>query len=456
MKPSKPINYKMIGGGQAYNQNVNQNNLPEFSGFLEPLFRLSSGVLQKGAKYAIEATAHFLNVDISGKNQNEILDSFNQALTNPETRRKFIEFATNFADNASIILQITKPIFEEAVRNMLSIFEEIAKKAGSTVVKVGKHVTSEVPILGTIISMVYLFDDITKFIQSSISAGMKLSTTANASVIKAKEQWDTLKQLKQDSNKSQERIDNNLNMMINQRQGQNPYRVQSQGQGQSQTQSQSQGQIPYQGEAQGQTEPPYQSQNQGEAQGQNQNQGEAQGQNQNQGEAQGQNQNQDEAQGQNQGQNIIPNNISGFVKKKVNQLQKSETFNKYKDLTQNNLNQLQKSNSFNQIKDLAQNNLTKLQKSNSFNKFKDLAQNKLNQIKKSESLNKLNNYFGKKVNEAKNIKNIADLKNFTGNTVKGILNKTNKTINNQLSKVNKQTAGKKYKYKHKITKRRSI
>lgn len=178
--------------------NDNNNNDPDiisrFPGIIGPLFNLASNAANSAANFAIQAIANFLKIDIANKDARTIFTELNTILQDPETRKKFLEFAQNIALNADLIIESAKPVTKSIIRQFVQIFSEIAEKGGQSLIKVGKEVALSIPVIGTLIGMVFLFDDIVKMIQSSIAAGMSLLTLTNGSAIQIKENYDNLKQ----------------------------------------------------------------------------------------------------------------------------------------------------------------------------------------------------------------------------------------------------------------------
>ena len=180
------------------NSNANNNNeadiISRFPGIIGPLFNLASNAANSAANFAIQAIANFLKIDIANKDARTIFTELNTILQDPETRKQFLEFAQNIALNADLIIESAKPVTKSIVRQFVQIFSEIAEKGGQSLIKVGKEFALSIPVIGTVIGMVFLFDDVVKMIQSSIAAGMSLLTLTNGSAIQIKENYDNLKQ----------------------------------------------------------------------------------------------------------------------------------------------------------------------------------------------------------------------------------------------------------------------
>ena len=180
------------------NANNNDNNdadiISRFPGIIGPLFNLASNATNSAANFAIQAIANFLNINIANKDTKTIFTELNAILQDPETRKQFLEFAQNIALNADLIIESAKPVTKSIIRQFVQIFSEIAEKGGQSLIKVGKEVALSIPVIGTVIGMVFLFDDVVKMVQSSIAAGMSLLTLTNGSAIQIKENYNNLKQ----------------------------------------------------------------------------------------------------------------------------------------------------------------------------------------------------------------------------------------------------------------------
>jgi len=160
-------------------------------GILASLSKYSASVLLQAIAIAKSAILKQLNVETKpGQSSAELFEEVNQILEDPKTRISFLNFAKNIADKGLSFIQVARPVANKSIEAVVEIFDEIAAKGGKSVVKIGKDVATEIPVLGAVMGFIFMCDDIVKFIQSGIAAIFQTGTKANEIVVNTRSKME--------------------------------------------------------------------------------------------------------------------------------------------------------------------------------------------------------------------------------------------------------------------------
>ena len=166
-------------------------------GILASLSKYSADILLQAIGIVQSAILNQLKIEPKeGQSSVELYGEVNKILEDPETRLAFLNFAKNVADKGLSFIQVARPVANKSIEAVIEIFDEIASKGGKSIVKIGKDVSAEIPILGSILGFIFLCDDIVKFFQSGIAAFFQTGTKANEVVVNTREKMKGASNLK--------------------------------------------------------------------------------------------------------------------------------------------------------------------------------------------------------------------------------------------------------------------
>ena len=215
----------------------------EAPGLLQGLAQYSESVISSAVNYAKNVILEQLKIQQKpGETSLDLYREVNAVLQDPQVRMEFLEFAKNIADRGLTFIEVSRPLARKSADAFVEIFKEIAEKMGRSVVKIGKDVIVEIPVAGDVLGLIFLFDDIIKFVQSGLAAFFKAGTKTNEVIASTRlklEQAQDLNNASPDIRQAANEVQNTVDvekMKIMQQQAQQQPQVQPQVQQQEQLQ----------------------------------------------------------------------------------------------------------------------------------------------------------------------------------------------------------------------------
>lgn len=174
-------------------KSVYQEDAPDYKapGILAGLSKYSASVILQAIEISKNAILKQLKIENKpGQSSIELYDEVNKILEDPETRLAFLNFAKNIADKGLSFIQVARPVANKSIEAVIEIFDEFGSKGGKSIVKIGKDVATEIPVVGSVMGFIFMCDDIVKFFQSGVAAIFQTGTKTNEVIVNTRSKME--------------------------------------------------------------------------------------------------------------------------------------------------------------------------------------------------------------------------------------------------------------------------